>query len=663
MKRYIVIVLVSLSTICSWALTRKEFCGNNGEIQIDGFFFKENGTGTYSSYAECTQIKYDGAIAWVTFNTTCGNGGLNPEYIAMLFGLDPKDTPVAGGCFNIPFKWIVVDENHIKVTFGSSFSSKPSGAVIEKWVTKYVDSQYRQIKKMANQWYQETVREQSKQLGKSYVLKIIERDGAFYLYHNDKAVADATFKADEPRPILSSSNLSSSSPNTRETYEPQYTDASYPYGEDAINDYLAKYIKYPSNIQRDGLKKTAFFTLEINSDGKVTNVTSSGSSNNSIDVEIIEQTKKLLKRLPYPFTPATQDGKNVASSYQIGINYDLAPALIFEKTSIALPYSQKEERIKVTARKDWNFTQPQNSSLSVRRDGSYLVVSCKQRRERDYDVINDKIIVSATDNSASYTINISQAGSPRPFVRVEKNKVIIPRDGTSQTISVYSNRKWSVANPYEDSRFKLSSSSSTLTIGAKKNLSKKGRSVSYGLKTADGEASTSIEVYQNGRADESNGTSGYGRIYENYYERNGRYGLTYANLHLGVGAPVPAFDEVYIPFNVEAFALRIYMVELSLASFRADFSIDGFESLAWEPQLKFLLPINEKVAILPYAGPTCQMDIYDIHNSTWSFSAGAIVRLSWGRIAFSDFSIDYHGGPFGGLSMGLSIGFASGYSN
>ena len=437
--------------------------------------------------------------------------------------------------------------------------------------------------------------------------------------------------------------------------------ARYPDGGDSgINSYVARNIKYPAALQKDGIDESAVYILTIDKNGQVKDVV---ADNYKLNSDLRNQTISLLKKLPKRFTPASGFGQNIESTYRVRIDYELEPVLKFEKQTISLPYSQKEERIKVTARKEWSYTQPQNSSIKARRDGNYLVVSCQKRRESDYNAINDKIIVSTADNSASYTINISQAGAPRPFIRVEKNKVVIPRDGTAQTINVSSNRKWSVVNPNADTRFNLITSSSTLTIGARKNLSKKGHSVSYSLKTADGEASASVEVYQNGRADESYGTSGYGRIYENYYERNGRYGLTFANLHLGVGAPVPTFDEVYIPVNLEAFAIRIYMVELSLASFRADFSIDGFDGLAWEPQLKFLLPINEKVAILPYAGPTCQMDIDDIHNSTWSFSAGTIVRYSWGRKAFSDFSIDYHGGPFGGLSVGLSIGFGSGYSN
>ena len=438
--------------------------------------------------------------------------------------------------------------------------------------------------------------------------------------------------------------------------QPKYPDG----GDSGINAYVKRYIKYSASLQQDGMNESAEYVLTIDKNGIVKDVVTDNYKFNS---DLRNQTIKLLKNLPKRFIPASGYGQNIESTYRVRIDYELTPAIQLDKKSISFPYSQKEEKIKVTARKEWTFTQPKNSSLSVRRDGKYLVFSCKNRNERDYDVINDKIIVSTTDNSASYTINISQAGAPRPFIKLEKDKVVIPRDGTPQTITVNSNRTWFVTNTYANSKFTINASSSYLTIEAKKNLSIKGRSVTYGLKTQDGEYSTSLEVYQNGRGDESYGTSGYGRTYENYYERNGKYGLAWANIHLGVGAIVPSFDELYIPVNVEAFTSRLYMVELSLINVRADFSLDGFDGLAWEPHVKFLLPINEKLAIMPYVGPTCQLDIYNIRNSTWNFSAGAVVRYSWGRLAFSDFSIDYHGGPLGGISMGISLGFTSDYAN
>lgn len=670
MKRFFILFFASLFTISSWALTRKEFCQNgNGQLQVGEFLFKENGTGVCCTYVSGKTFEYDGAQAAVSFNTvkrvSIWDKDYTKEYHEDWYNNVVKDAilnQVEGDYFKIPFTWNITEDNRIVVKFGSSFSYKPSSAEIKKWRNnRYVNAQYVEIKKRANQWYQKVLKEKSVVLGQSIPLDVKEKyeHGTYYLSlylnENEKEVG----RTHSSSPFFPSTCHESSQ------YVPQITTASYPYGDNGINKYVKQYLKYPNNVQQNGINASAYFTLDVGANGKVTSV-STGSVNGTVDQQVIDQTQKLLKQLPSLFTPATEDGRNIASTYEVRIDYELSPAIQLEKQSVSLPHTQTDEKIKVTSRKDWTFTQPTNSSINVRRDGKYLVVSCKDRNENDYDAINDRITVYTTDNSASYDISISQAGAPRPFIRLEKAQVVIPRSGTAQTVSVNSNRNWFVTNSHANSKIKIYTSPTYLTIEAKKNLSKNGRSAIYELKTQDGEYSTSLEVYQNGRSDETfstSTTSGYGRIYEDYYTRNGKYGITWANLKLGVGAVVPTFDELYMPVNLEAFAIRMYMVELSLASFRADFSLDGFDGFAWEPQVKFLLPINEKVAILPYAGPVCQMDIDDIHNRTWNFSAGAIVRLSWGRIAFSDFSIDYHGGPYGGLSVGVSIGFASGYAN
>ena len=647
MKNHFITLLLSLVSLTCSAITKSEFQDLIGSqtkfLSIIGYIeLNKDGTGMYSS------------------DITEGTG--LHELLSLLGTVEIEcDGAVAKCRYNckIKLKWQIVNG---KVVIKYTNIQGNTQAEIASWeIEPYAASTVDCIK----QKLRKRLADDKNKVGRSITYVIVKNEkgqiGLQMPELGEPYAALSTFWAYDS--TSDASSTSSSSSYSPETHESQYTDASYPNGSNGINKFVHQYLKYPNSVQKDGINTSVYFKLEIGDNGKVNGVTYSNYSSKEIDSNTLEQTKKLLKQLPYPFTPATKDGKNIASTYEVRIDYILEPAIKLARQSVSFPYSQEEEKIKVTARKDWTFTQPANSSLSARKEDGYLVISCKARNERDYDAINDKIIVSTTDNSASYTINISQAGAPRPFIKLEKDKVVIPRDGTPQTITVNSNRTWFVTNTYANSKFTINASSSYLTIEAKKNLSKKGRSVTYGLKTQDGEYSTSLEVYQNGRGDESYGTSGYGRTYENYYERNGKYGLAWANIHLGVGAIVPSFDELYIPVNVEAFTSRLYMVELSLINVRADFSLDGFDGLAWEPHVKFLLPINEKLAIMPYVGPTCQLDIYNIRNSTWNFSAGAVVRYSWGRLAFSDFSIDYHGGPFGGISMGISLGFTSDYAN
>lgn len=679
MKRFLILVFASLLAISSWGLTMEElFSGryyrdfykydryysvidnNVYDIDMKSIFLYD--THLNESYT----LNKDGSGKWT---------GVTWDAVLSFDGVEAKVS--TDGEWTIPFKWTIAG-NKIHVKLATNFSQKPTNPHITGWYDEhYVESQYQGMKREMNKWYQKVLKEEAEykaMFGKTCIFEIHEENVEVRYKPNDDWDARDVITRGYMITIehegnyvhrigLRTSPLLDSS-STQSQPSSQTTNASYPYGDEGINKYVKQYIKYPNSVQQNGINAFAYFNLEVGANGKVTSV-SCGSSGD-IDQQIIEQTKKLLKQLPLPFNPATEDGQKVASTYRVDINYNLEPAIKLAKQSVSFPYSQKEEKIKVTARKDWTFTQPTNSSLSARKEGSYLVISCKARNERDYNEIKDKIIVSTTDNTASYTITLSQAGAPRPFINLEKDQVTIPRDGTARTIEVTSNRQWSVSNPMAEPKIKLYVSPTNITVAASKNRSKNGRSVVYGLVTTDGEYSTSLKVYQNGRLDEkgsytTSSSSGYGRIYDDYYGYNGRFRITYINARLGVGAPIPEFDEIYVPFNVEAFALRFYMAELSLANFRFDLSLDGFEGIAWEPQLRFLLPANEKVAIMPYIGPTCQMALNGLYNSVWWLSAGAIVRVSWGDFAHSDFSIGYHGGPWGGISMGVSIGFGSGF--
>ena len=318
------------------------------------------------------------------------------------------------------------------------------------------------------------------------------------------------------------------------------------------------------------------------------------------------------------------------------------------------------------ARKEWTISkQPTNTSITAHRENDYVVLSCKAREERDYDDIKDKIIVSTTDNSASYTISFTQKGAPRPFIKFSPGIVVIPRAGTPQSVKVRSNRQWIVANPNIDPIFKLTSSKNEITISAPRYFGKNDRSTIYRVMTKDGEFSTDLKVYQNGRDSEKKKSSGsstsYSSIYQDYFERNGKFGLTYFNMRLGAGCTIEE-PALYIPLNAEALAVRLHLVELSLIHFRADFGIDGFEGMAWEPQVRFLLPINDQWAILPYAGPTWWLNGYNTSYSKWTFSAGVIARISWGKTGYTDLSVGYHGGEIGGISIGASIGFSKGFA-
>lgn len=92
----------------------------------------------------------------------------------------------------------------------------------------------------------------------------------------------------------------------------------FPGGEQALHQYLAESIKYPTIAQENGIQGRVYVKFVINTDGSVTNVEVARGVDPSLDKEA----KRVVREMP-KWEPGEQRGDPVRVSYTVPINFQL----------------------------------------------------------------------------------------------------------------------------------------------------------------------------------------------------------------------------------------------------------------------------------------------------------------------------------------------------
>ena len=429
-------------------------------------------------------------------------------------------------------------------------------------------------------------------------------------------------------------------------------------------------------MEKDGIDESVSYTITVGANGTVKNVE---ADQYGLNYDLKNQTIQLLKKLPKRFTPANGYGQNVESTYSVSIDYHLDPILTIDETSLHYTNQGGEHVVRVTSKRDWTFTTPATSGIKAHKNGNRLVITCPERNKKDIESLNDKIIIKIPGTNYSYDITIRQDGAPKPYITPSQTQVNLPRKkkDARYIVTVESNRDWKVQAKNPESKINMHRVDSRLIFTAPTNNSKQNRDATFTLVSTDKDCQKDIVVTQFGRdADKytSSGTkhsSSFLELYEDYYDNYGSFELGLVDLQVGAGCTMPLFSvedgekvlttEPYFPLNFEVGYLRFHFVELSLLNFRLDLSTDGKEGFAWEPQIRGLIPVSERWALMPYVGPVCQINTDGNEKSVWSASGGLMARVRYGKVTHTNFSIGYKGGPCGGLAIGVSIGWSLGW--
>ena len=654
MKKYLLVTLLSLMSLTCASITKSEFQDYIGEkknfYSAAGYIeLYKNGTGIYTSDIMASLGgMYD-------FGFMIGLGSVP-------ISCDGVTAKCRYRCI-IALKWQV---SNGKVVLKYTNIKGNTTAEIVEWeggqypASSTVECVKRKLRKQ--------LAEDKALIGKSDTFIVIEENGKIGLRGaswNELEAALGTFWG-------SGADSGSSSQTSYTPKEPVVVKASYPGDDSAIKEYVDRKLSYPAHLRKEGYIRNAYYTLSISSDGRVTGV----RTNDDVDSQLAEATKQILMKLPNRFTPETIDGKKTDSEYKIYICYYAEKAIDFDVRALNFKYNGGEKRIKVSSSQNWKIVPKESSNFTFRKEGKYIVVSCSERNKFDYNGIFEKLIVSTSDDAISYEIKVSQEGAPKPYIRPSQTNVYLPRKKKEAraVVIVDSNRDWKITHHNPDSNIIAEKADERVIITTKKNGRKEGEDATITLKSLDNDYQTNILVHQYSKKEEkaqgSHSSSGLGLWY-NYYENYGSFELGIISIQAGAGCTLPLFmdnagertlvTQPYFPMNFELGTLRFHFIELSLLNLRLDLSLDGLDGIAWEPQVRGLIPVSERWALMPYVGPVWQIDRQQIENSVWSASGGLIARVRYGHATHTDLSIGYRGGPFGGLAFSVSIGWSLGW--
>ena len=649
MRKHLLIFSCLLWALSSYSITKQEFTSlmTDGKLVVSTtslvdtdqkMTFYPNGTGVWELLPGGTL----GALsALMTSFDWSSSGSVN-----MYLTCDGAKAACYIGS-EVNFKWIVDKSGNIRVSYTSV---KKNVAKIVNWETYYVNEQVRCINSMLNKYKKIA----PAFIGETDVYSPSFNESRIELYEHG------------------SSNTVFSGSVTIVKYEPQKTPVEYPGGTSAIQYYVQEHQVYPASLRQDGYRESLDFVLEVDAQGNVTTVRC--NTNN----ELTQYTAGLLTNLPEKFTPATIDGVKVNSTYDVTIHYYTSQAISLATTDVKFDYTSGKTEILVNSLDpDWKVSVPNGSFFTARRDYEYIIVSCPERKYNELKARTGKFYVQTADGANKYAVKVTQKGAPAPYIRPDQIYVYLPRKKKEARaiVNVNSNRDWQVKNDESESNIVAEKTDNSIVFTVKKDGKKEGEDAKFTIESVDKDCKTSIKVHQCSRQEEKlqgsrSNSSGLGLWY-NYYDKYGSFELGIFSAQIGAGCSLPLFhetsqgrifaSEAYFPLNFELGTLRFHFVEMSLLNFRLDLSMGGYDGFVWEPQVRGLLPVSDRWALLPYVGPVCQFDFNDITNSMWSVSGGLIARVRYGNATHTDLSIGYRGGQNGGIAVGVSIGWSLGW--
>lgn len=94
---------------------------------------------------------------------------------------------------------------------------------------------------------------------------------------------------------------------------------SFPGGEDALNKYLSKNIRYPHVAQENGISGTVFVQFVVDSDGNIKDVKTVGATKGG---GLEEEATRVVKTMP-KWKPGKQNGRFVSVQYNLPIRFTL----------------------------------------------------------------------------------------------------------------------------------------------------------------------------------------------------------------------------------------------------------------------------------------------------------------------------------------------------
>ena len=364
--------------------------------------------------------------------------------------------------------------------------------------------------------------------------------------------------------------------------------------------------------------------------------------------------------------PTTGNKNTPSGSVNSGQNVNIY--LYVSKTDISCSANGTTEFLTVNCNGNWSIQYGSSYMYSTTRSGNIITVNITPN---DYTTSrSDYFFVVCGDKKVK--ISLSQSGKPNSAssstssaasLSVSKTSIITGSSGTTEYLTVSSNRAWEIQFP-TGGMYSATRSGNTIKVVINQNTTTNSRQDFFNVRLTDGSKVIKVNIWQSGRAttsqsssssygsssgrsNYSNRTSSQSTYHQSAYQRfintNGSVAITWFGMsgEIGTGA---TFTESLLRF-------RLGPIELRPLDITGGYNfIYGTTYFAYQPILDFYIPTSGDKALYFGAGPS----IGSGDREFW-FRAEGGLHWEWGSYASSDFYFRYDGM----YTIGVSIQWAS----
>ena len=248
----------------------------------------------------------------------------------------------------------------------------------------------------------------------------------------------------------------------------------------------------------------------------------------------------------------------------------------------------------------------------------------------------------------------TSSSSSQTTLSVSKSTITATSYGTTEYITVTSNKPWEVQHP-SGSMYSVTRNGNTLTVKINQNYTNNTRTDYFNIRTTDGSKIQKIQLTQLSSTNNSSSTnSNYGNRnysltkYQQYTRYCGDYEITWFGIRAGICTG--------ISYGYRLFSFRLGPVQINPAEITIDYNLVNEEIAGiYTPSVDFFIPFQEDAALYFGGGPSVHLGISD-ETYVWAdVSAG--VHWHWGVSASSDFFVRYNGSFMFGVSIQWSTDY------
>ncbi len=378
----------------------------------------------------------------------------------------------------------------------------------------------------------------------------------------------------------------------------------------------------------------------------------------------------------------SQSGQNSSSNNKNSSASSGSTYLYVSKTSISCSANGTTEYLTVNCNGNWSIQYGSSYMYTTTRSGNTITVRITpndyttSRSDYFFVVCGDKKVMislsqtgksssasSSTNNASSSTSSASSTTNSAVSLSVSKTSIITGSSGTTEYLTVSSNRAWEIQFP-TGNMYSVTRNGNTLKVTIYANTGTGTREDFFNVRLVDGSKDIKVRLWQSAPVQSQSSSSSYGSnshhsssrnrsasnrsayhqsAYQRFINTNGSVAITWFGIsgEIGTGAT----------FTESALRCRLGPIGIRPLDMTGGYDfVYGTTRYAYQPMLDFYIPTSSNKAIYFGAGPSI-----GFREGDFWFRAEGGLHWEWGVWASSDFFVRYDGM----YTVGVSIQWAT----